>query len=206
MSAAIRVILFDLGGVLVELNHQMQNLPWFDRSRSTTDNWHRWLSSPLSQEFEQGRLTPTQFAQRFIDSSGLDLDPAEFLEIFRDWVIGFYPGVFSLLDRLSVHYSIGVFSNTNAIHWPPLHAQLTHRGSVSYCFASYQMGLAKPDPAAFRHVATSMGVAPAEILFLDDNPTNVESARSSGFIAEQVSGFEQIPSVLHSYGIHFNDK
>ena len=205
MSKDFKIILFDLGGVLVELDHQKQNYPWFDRTQSTAENWHRWLSSPLSQQFEQGRLTPTQFAQQFIDNNDIDMDPAQFLDIFRRWVVGFYPGVFSLLDQLSLHYSIGIFSNTNAIHWPPLLAQLQHHGSVSHFFASYQIGLAKPDPAAFDHVATSMDIAPAEIFFLDDNPANVNAARTSGFIAEQVSGFEQISTVLKSHGIDFKD-
>ena len=64
------------------------------------------------------------------------------------------------------------------------------------------MGLAKPDPASFSHVANSMEIAPEEILFLDDNPTNVESARASGFLSERVSGFDQIPTILKTFGIN----
>jgi putative hydrolase of the HAD superfamily len=199
---SISAILFDLGGVLVELNHNADNVPWFDDDRSASENWHRWLASPISQQFERGLISPQEFAGRYIKDNNILLQPDSFLKHFQSWVIGFYPGTFSLLEKLSALYPIGVFSNVNEIHWPPLYAQMRHHGSISYYFASYLMGLAKPDPASFSHVATSMKIAPEEILFLDDNPINVESARRSGFLTEKVSGFEQIPTILKTFGIN----
>ena len=201
MNQKPSAILFDLGGVLVELNQHQSFVPWFDQNLSPSENWRQWLTAPLPQLFEQGRLTPEEFARQYIDRNNLAINIQDFLKIFRSWVVGFYPGVFPMLEQLSRSYPLGIFSNTNAIHWPPLRAQLQHHGSVSHFFASYQIGLAKPDPAAFNYVAKSMDISPAGILFLDDNGANVNAARTSGFIAEQVTGFEQIHSVLKSHGI-----
>ncbi|MGI9318895.1 MAG: HAD family hydrolase [bacterium] len=201
MDSRISAILFDLGGVLVELNHSADNVPWFDNRRSSAENWHQWLTSPLSQEFERGLLSPTQFARQYIRDSNIQMDPERFLQYFESWVVGFYPGALTLLKQLSSHYPIGVFSNVTAVHWPSLHRQMQHHGAVKYYFASYQLGLAKPDPASFEHVAAAMGFNPGAILFLDDNPINVEGARSSGFVAENVSRFVEIPDILKRYGI-----
>jgi putative hydrolase of the HAD superfamily len=52
-------------------------------------------------------------------------------------------------------------------------------------FYSYELGVAKPDPAYFRAILDRL-VLPAErVLFVDDNAMNVESARSVGMRAEQ---------------------
>jgi putative hydrolase of the HAD superfamily len=202
MHSNINAIVFDLGGVLVELNHQKDTVPWFNNELSAETNWHQWLTSPLSQQFERGQISPSEFAQRYIRDNDIQMESSEFLEHFRSWVVGFYPGAFSLLKQLSQHYPIAVFSNVTAVHWLPLYAQMKDSGSVSYFFASYELGMAKPDPAAFEHVANTMGLDPEEILFVDDNPINVEGARLSGFQGEIVSGFDQLAPALTRHSIN----
>ncbi len=202
MHSNISAIVFDLGGVLVELNHQRVNVPWFDTELSAETNWHQWLTSPLSQQFERGQISPSEFAQRYIRDNDIQMESSEFLEHFRNWVVGFYPGAFSLLKQLSQHYPIAVFSNVTAVHWPPLYAQMKDSGSVSYFFASYELGMAKPDPASFEHVANTIGLDPEKILFVDDNPINVDGARRCGFQAEIVSGFDQLTPALTKHSIN----
>ena len=45
---------------------------------------------------------------------------------------------------------------------------------------SYQLGIAKPDPAIYRHVLKELGTQPEETLFIDDKPVNVEAALALG--------------------------
>jgi len=40
-------------------------------------------------------------------------------------------------------------------------------------FHSFQMGLAKPDPAFFTHIVETLGIRPAEAVFVDDMDVNV---------------------------------
>jgi putative hydrolase of the HAD superfamily len=65
-------------------------------------------------------------------------------------------------------------------------------------FYSYEMGVAKPDPAYFRFIVEALQVPPGELLFLDDRLDNVEAARSVGLRAEVWSYHEDI-SVLHDH-------
>ena len=48
---------------------------------------------------------------------------------------------------------------------------------------SHEVGLAKPDPAAYELTARRLGVEPGEVLFLDDVEANVEAARACGWHA-----------------------
>jgi putative hydrolase of the HAD superfamily len=51
-------------------------------------------------------------------------------------------------------------------------------------FWSYELGLAKPEPAYFTAILDRLGLAPGEVLFVDDNPRSVEAAREVGLAAE----------------------
>jgi putative hydrolase of the HAD superfamily len=43
---------------------------------------------------------------------------------------------------------------------------------------SYQLRIAKPDPAIYRHLLKELGVRPDEALFIDDKRENIEAARA----------------------------
>ncbi|MHB1137697.1 MAG: HAD-IA family hydrolase [Microthrixaceae bacterium] len=52
-------------------------------------------------------------------------------------------------------------------------------------FNTAELGMAKPDPAVFRHVLRELEVRPDEALFIDDRLENVEGACSVGIDAHQ---------------------
>lgn len=60
-------------------------------------------------------------------------------------------------------------------------------------FHSFQVGLAKPDPAFFTHIVESLGIEPSEAVFVDDMPNNVAGARRAGLQAIHFS-------LLDTYG------
>jgi putative hydrolase of the HAD superfamily len=76
--------------------------------------------------------------------------------------------------------------------------QLGYASVFDGAFYSYEMGVAKPDPAYFRLIVEALGIEPGEMLFLDDRLDNVEAARSVGMRAEVWSWREDI-SVLHDH-------
>lgn len=65
-----------------------------------------------------------------------------------------------------------------------MHEQLGYGDLLDGAFYSYELGLAKPDPAYFAAVADRLGVAPGRLLLIDDNTANVAAARSVGLDAE----------------------
>lgn len=196
-----QVILFDLGGVLVELDKPSEATAWFDSSLSAKENWDRWLTSPHAQAFERGELSPTEFATQFIQENNLSLEANALLRKYKDWVLGFYPGVFPVLTQLKNQFTLGVFSNITEVHWPEINQELRQHDCFTHLFASYLIGYAKPEPDAFRYVAEKMAVNPADILFLDDTEINVDGARKAGMTAAVVDGFSELKSTLDRYQI-----
>lgn len=71
-------------------------------------------------------------------------------------------------------------------------------------FHSFQVGLAKPDPAYFSHVVETLGVDPEEAVFVDDMAANVRGARRAGLNAVQFSALDtygHLRSRLRALGV-----
>jgi putative hydrolase of the HAD superfamily len=65
-----------------------------------------------------------------------------------------------------------------------MHATLGYADLFDDCFYSYELGVAKPDPAYFTAVLERLRLSAGDLLFIDDNDANVRSARSVGLRAE----------------------
>src|ERR1700748_948206 len=114
------VLLFDLGGVLVEslgLSALPRLLPM---PMAPADLRRKWIESPSVAQFETGRCTESQFAAAFIEEWDLRLSEGEFLAEFDSWVTGPYRETAELVARLDGRYTLACLSNTNALHWRKL--------------------------------------------------------------------------------------
>ena len=198
----LKAIVFDLGGVLVNLEGQPIKNEWMSDAESFEDNWRRWLFSPIAQAFERGEIEIEAFAKGLIAQMQLNVDQDTFIKEFTAWPKDFFAGVFDLMPTLKEQVQLAIFSNITAAHWPKYCPQLEAAHCFSHLFASYQIGMAKPDPAAFTYIAQQMGVAEHAILFLDDNQVNVEGARKAGLQAERTVGLPAVVEILTSKGVN----
>ena len=64
-----------------------------------------------------------------------------------------------------------------------MRANLPYDEHFDHQFHSFELGVAKPDPAFFTHILDSLGVAPGETVFVDDVLANVRGARAAGLNA-----------------------
>jgi FMN phosphatase YigB (HAD superfamily) len=194
------LVLFDLGGVLIELSGvaTMADLSGVDDEREL---WRRWLDCRWVRAFEAGRCSAEEFSRGVVDDWALPVSPAEFLDVFASWPVGPLDGAELLVRQTARQVPIGCLSNTNEVHWDgnaehwPIVAEFGHR------FVSHHMGRVKPDAEVFTWVADAVGVAPERVLFLDDVEVNVEGARAAGFRAERVVGVGSARKALEEHRI-----
>ena len=141
------VLLFDLGGVLVDFAG-FEELPLLLQEKPTSAAiQEKWIRSAAIREFESGEIMAASFARRFVVEWHLSLSPEEFLRRFSGWSRGLYPGAARLLHHLSSTHRIACLSNSNELHGPSQRRWLD--GIVERFFFSFEMGLAKPDSAIF---------------------------------------------------------
>jgi hypothetical protein len=87
-----RVLLFDVGGVLVQLSGVETMLRWMGESATSDEMWRMWLQSTPVREFERGRIGAEEFAAGVTTEFQLPVDAQQFLASFTGWVTGLYPG------------------------------------------------------------------------------------------------------------------
>jgi putative hydrolase of the HAD superfamily len=202
---AMEVVLFDVGGVLLEVRGIAVIIEWLEHRVTPQDVWRLWFSSPSVREFESGRIGADAFAAGMIAELKLDMDARAFLETFVTWPVRLYPGALDLLARIPSGYRRAVLSNTNALHWPRVMDELGLGASFEQCFASHLIGKIKPDREAFEHAVQALACEPSRILFLDDNLVNVEAARAAGLRAARACGVDEARRALEDAGILPNE-
>lgn len=199
MPAAGKVLLFDLGGVLVDV--------------APVDRMLASLGLPPQEEFlarlvavepwialEVGEIDAAAFSHAFVEAFALELDPARVLAEFEAWNLGWFPGATQTLTALRERHRLAVLSNTNEVHWKRLSGEMGVGALVEMAFASHLIGLRKPDARVYQHVAAELRVTPSDLVFFDDNAANIEAALSLGIEAHRVEGIAALRERLELLG------
>jgi putative hydrolase of the HAD superfamily len=197
-SNVIRLIIFDLGNVVFEINHQKIFHHWAAVTSLPEGFFadHR-VPDMIFHQFERGELTPEEFHRVLITSKDVDLSFEDFSEGWNAIYGGVYPEVHNALQKLSDKVFLVALTNTNELHykvWIQKYAE-----TLKYfkkLFISSQLGFRKPEFRAFKYVLEECKVKPQETLFFDDVLENITKAHELGIQAVQVSRPSDITSEL----------
>ena len=195
------VLLFDVGGVLVELSGVDTILGWLGGSITTDELWRMWLQSKSVRDFETGRVAADEFAAGVIEEFRLPVGRQQFLTSFTGWPTGLFPGTLEMLARIPGSYRRALLSNSNVLHWTRVVDDLQLGAVFDPHFASHLTGRIKPDADAFEHVVTTLNCRPEQVLFLDDNTLNIEAANHFGMQAVRVQGIDETTRALIDRGV-----
>ena len=197
----IEMLLFDLGGVLVEFTGIEPLIALTQGKLNREEARLFWLESPWLARYETGNCNELEFAAGTIADLRINMDEHTFLREFVSWEKGPYPGALELLDRLAQRYTLACLTNNNELHWNTLNAMCGIESKFKKCYVSYLLGYKKPAPQIFSHVLADCGITADKILFFDDNPECIEGARQAGIQGYCVRGMEELLVKLNSLGI-----
>ena len=198
-----KCVLFDIGGVLVD--------------------WHMsWITSEVSKRFDiqedliisafdehlpkldSGKIEESTFWQNVATDTNSDvlknIKESLWDTYFRKNAIP-NPDVKKLsIDLKNNGFTIGIISNIEKVthgvvdDWDIL-SHFEHK------FMSYQIGFSKPDPRIYEHVIEKLPYSADELLFIDDKPSNVESAKDCGIESIHFTNFDSLKSSLGQFGV-----
>ncbi len=180
MISGIRAILFDFGGVLAEegFSNGLESLA-VEQQLPVRNMTAEGMRAVYDCGFVLGRGTESEFWSLLRQRTGLRGDDNELTArlmngfIVRHWML-------NLVGRLKARgYITGILSDQT--DWlDRLDARYDFYQLFDRVYNSYYLGKGKHDPSLFSDVAADLGIAPADILFVDDNADNVARARASG--------------------------
>jgi putative hydrolase of the HAD superfamily len=186
----IRALLFDLGGVIVELDWDRAFAAWARAAKvDAAQLRQRFSFDEPYQRHERGEIRAVEYYDALNASLGIDV-PHEVLDQgWRDIFASAIEPTASLLRELHGSIPLYAFSNTNPVHYDAWSTRFREvLTPFEHVFTSCDIGARKPDRAAFEHVARAIGVAPEAILFFDDTEENIRGARAIGMPAVLVRG------------------
>lgn len=184
----IKNIVFDLGGVLIDLDH-IQAVRRFEEI-GVDDAGE--LLDPYEQkgfflELENGKIDTDTFCRKLREHTG---KPLSYDEIRYAWM-GFIADVpqykLDFLLELRKKYKVYLLSNTNPIiqSWARSEAFTPAGRPISAYFdkmyTSYEVGVTKPDAAIFDRMIEDAPLIPSETLFVDDGASNIQVGQGLGF-------------------------
>jgi putative hydrolase of the HAD superfamily len=192
----IDVLLFDLGGVLVEFSGVRDLAALLPGRPSESEVMDRWSRCLHSEQFSLGKLSQREFGERFVQDWSIDLSPENFLREFRSWSRGLFPGAEELLASLRPRFRLAALSNSNELHWERNSIDLGIIDLFEVAISSHQIGMCKPDPAIYFATLDRLGISPDAVMFFDDVSANVDAASALGIHAFQVDGVEGVRARL----------
>lgn len=181
----IDALLFDLGGVLIDVDFQRVTARWAELSGLAPHELHsRFSLGEAYERHERGEIDMAGYCASLRSDLRIGLDDDALEDGWQRIFAGEIAPTVELLRQLEGRMPMYVFSNTNATHhafWRERYAKALE--PIDRVFVSSEIGARKPDREAFERVAREIGVAPQRLLFFDDSAANVEGARAIGMPA-----------------------
>lgn len=196
-----RALLLDLGNVVLEIDFRRTFRAW--AASADVDVAHffeRWSLDEAYMAHERGQIGFEAYVAALEERLGISMPLADWKAGWNELFVGPFDEVQKHLEALRGRLPLYAFTNTNRTHelvWRERYpGALTHFEEI---FVSSTIGMRKPDREAYEWVAGAMGLAPEEILFLDDHPDNVKGARAAGLQAEWIRSESDVVGVLSRF-------
>ena len=183
MDKNIKNIVFDLGGVLVDLDFKAAinglQKAGFANVKEQLQSFDR---EGIFQKFELGEMTAEEFRTAIRENSTVTLTDEEIDALWNAMLLEIPREKLELILDLRGKYMVYLLSNTNSIHWDYVCKNaFNYRGFrvndyFEETFLSYEMHLAKPDKAIYEKVLQDANLLPEETLFIDDSEANCKAA------------------------------
>ena len=188
MNTKIKNIIFDLGGVILDID---ENVVYKELEKLGIDVHelpHSKEFMSVMSKFDMGIYTAATFRKRIKSLLGQEkMTDQKFDTIWNAMLLDIPHERIEAIEQIKKHYKIFLMSNTNEIHYDLYVRDLQLRfgykefdALFDKSYFSFAEHLEKPDPRFFELILDHEGLLPDETLFIDDTEKNIKVAKSLG--------------------------
>ena len=187
----IRNIVFDLGGVILNIDYQAAFQAFRALGVTEFDRFFTQASQvDLFDRFDKGEISAGEFREKIRAITGLPLTDKAIDRAWNAMLLDLPWHRMELLEGVKGNYRTFLLSNTNDIHFPAFLEYLQREFRIDSLkpwfekqYLSHEIGMRKPDREVYLHILKENGLDPAQTLFIDDTRQHVEGARKAGLRA-----------------------
>ena len=201
---ALRAVIFDYGMVLTDapdakVHEAMVRITGLPVEKFESLYWND------RHAYDEGKLSGISFWQKFLGEAHLDVDQATVEELngldSRMWTTQ-NPAMVAWQNRLKQHGLLtAILSNMGDSVLASVEREFAWIKGFDVLVWSYQLHLAKPDPAIYLQTLQRLGTRPDETLFIDDKRVNVDAAIALGMKAVEFSTVDRLRTDLIAAGL-----
>lgn len=200
-KAEIRHIIFDLGGVLYEVDYHRTIIAFEKLGASDFASYFEQAGqNEWFDQLETGNMSAKEFVAKL---SGLikNTSETEIVDAWNAMLLGMMHDKLAYVESLKSEYTIFLLSNINPIHEAFIRKELGDKFSdfeklFEKMYFSHVLGKRKPHPETFQYVLEENGLEASETLFIDDSVQHTEGAAKAGLQVHHLLPEENIIEVL----------
>lgn len=188
MIKGIRHIIFDLGGVLLNLDYSLTEKAFVELGITNFPEMYSQLKqSTLFDDFEVGAISASDFIARLREASGIEATDEQLTEAWNAMLLDMPLRRLQILQQLRTYYDLILLSNTNEIHETAFNKIISDANGIPHIgaffdrvYLSHRVGMRKPNTEIFARILEENQLQPEHTLFIDDSPQHVEGAKQLG--------------------------
>ena len=206
-------LLFDFGGVIIDIDYDATPTALLRLSRTdSTIAFSQTSQAELFDQFETGHLSPAGFRAGLRAAYDLDATDAEVDAAWHAMLLDVPAERLALIGELRRQgHQTALLSNTNALHIAEINQRLAAKYGfkngiadvLDRVFYSQEVGLRKPGEEIFHHALAEMNWQAADVLFIEDSPQHVATARRLGLrvlhLAPPLTLLTALPEALRAF-------
>jgi HAD superfamily hydrolase (TIGR01509 family) len=202
----IKLILFDLGGVIYTSNRNESVKRFAALGLKNADSrLSAYTQTGIFGDLEEGKITDIEFLEALEKDTGKEISWNDCRHAWLGYAADLPERNIKLLETLCKQgYRLALASNTNEfmMSWTCSNEFDGKGNSIKHymdeLYVSYKIGALKPSRRFFEFILDKENVKPEETLFIDDGPKNVEAAKSIGVNTIQaINGEDWTKDVLY---------
>ncbi len=202
----IKNIIFDLGGVVLNIDYEITINEFKKLGLLNYDKLFTKLSqNKIFDLLETGEISPNVFINELKNITNKKINDNEIIDAWNAMLLDFPKQRIELLKKLKQKYRTFLLSNTNEIHLKAYNKILFDTfkikdlsGIFEKEYYSHIIGMRKPDLQIFKFVLAENNLNPNETLFIDDSPQHIASAKKIGINAYHLTNNETICDIFMS--------
>ncbi len=201
---ALRAVVFDYGMVLTGQPDQEAHAAMVRLTGLSADQFETlyWADR---HAYDEGKLTGITFWQNFVRDAKLALSQADIEELSRldarMWTTQNPAMLAWQLELKQRGILTAILSNMGDSVLANMQREFDWLPRFDVLVWSFQLRMAKPDPAIYLHALQKLGTRPDETLFIDDRQVNIDAARALGMTAILFSTVERLRQDLIATGL-----